>query len=329
MQSIVSTANALTQHFTTAVDELCEIARTYLFDGRLEDAKAVCRHSLHLIETNEVTSHDRLKLLLQYAWILATDRFVARSSIDLVTSVLSEAKQIAEATHDQHGLADALSLLGQAHYFDVVVNISTRNIPPGKLDEALAYQQQAFKIRQALNDTRGISESHFWIGVIHERLQQNDIALEHYTKARQIADQYEHHYERTEPSRHLSFQALYKGDLDQALDYALQALRFREEAGFKPFLPLDHLSLSNIYLTKGDTKNALLHAQRGFALAEEIGYKGALVFSLLSFGDIHVAQKEEAQARINYEKALTLAHELQSALLIAMANERLERLEKQ
>ncbi len=330
MQSSASTYEEFTKHYTIAIDALCEIARAYTDLGRVGDAQHLLRTTLQLTEeASEVEPQDRLKLLLLYAKVLIVDQLFTHRDTDLLFSTILHAKQIAEAAHDQQGRADALSLLGQAHYFATVFNSSILDSPQGKYDEALAYQQQALELREALHDTRGISESHFCIGNVYERWQQYDLAQQHYTKARQVAEESGHLYEKTEPSRHLAMLALNKRDLDQALTYALQALSFREAARFRPFLPLDHLLLSSIYLAKGETANALLQAQKASALAEELGSKGALVLSLLSLGDIQVAQKEEARARANYEQALALAQEVQFALAIARASEGLERITKQ
>lgn len=192
-------------------------------------------------------------------------------------------------------MADALSLLGQAHYFTTVVASLKSSVSPnslqgqGKYDEALAYQQQALELREALHDTRGISESYFQIGVVYERWQQYERAMEYYTKARQIADQYNHPFEKTEPARHFAINALRQGDLDQALTLALQALELREEARFKPYQPLDHLLLRDIYLAKGDTANAQLHTQQASALAKEMGLKD-LASSMPSIRNILTAQ---------------------------------------
>src|SRR5262249_49107840 len=151
--------------------------------------------------------------------------------------------------HDRRSLrfGDALSLLGQAHYFASIMANRKRGLPltstPGdeKYDQALAYQQQVLKLREALHDTRGVSESYFQIGVVYERWQQYDRSQEYYAQARAIADQYDHRFEKIEPARHVAFQALREGKPDQALDLALQALSLREAAQFRPYLPLDHL----------------------------------------------------------------------------------------
>jgi tetratricopeptide (TPR) repeat protein len=119
---------------------------------------------------------------------------------------------------------------------------------------------------------------------VYQFWQQNELAREHFTKAIQVAEQYGHILEQAEPNRHLTFDALLRGDLDQALTHALRALSFREAGGFRPYQPFDHLSLRDIYLKKGDTANAHLHMQQAFTLAEEMGF-ATLVSSAIDATD--------------------------------------------
>ncbi len=296
MQSSESTHEEITHYYTTAIDALYEIGRAYYTLGRSGDAQHLLRTSLQMLEASEVKSQHCLKLLLLYGQVLIVDHLLTRGggNCDLLFSTILHARQIAEASHAQQGIADALSLLGQAHYFTTVVSGAVIDNPQsGKYNEALTYQQQALELREVLHDTRGISESYFQIGVVYERWQQYDRAEEYYTKARQIADQYVHPFEKTEPARHFAIHALMKGDLDQALILALQTLELREEARFKPYLPLDHLLLRDIYLAKEDPANALFHTEIASAIASEMGYP-MLVTSMPDIRDRLAAQQEEA-----------------------------------
>jgi tetratricopeptide (TPR) repeat protein len=275
MQSSEARQLEIGQYYTIAIDALYSIGKEYYILGKSGDAQHLLRTSLQLLETSEVNPGQRLKLLLLYGQVLIVDHLLTRGrgDVNLLFSLLLNTRQAAEKAQDQQGIADALSLLGQAHYFTAIVSGAIIDNPQsGKYDQALAYQQQALDLRETLHDTRGISESYFQIGVIYERWQQYDRALEYYSKARQIAEKSDHLFERTEPARHFAINALRQGKLDQALTLALQALSLREEARFKPYLPLDHLLLRDIYLAKGDTDQAQLHIQKATALAEEIGY---------------------------------------------------------
>ncbi|MBA2680876.1 MAG: tetratricopeptide repeat protein [Ktedonobacteraceae bacterium] len=291
MQSSKYVYEGLAQRYTTAINALCEIGRTYYIFGKLSDAQHVLRTSLQMLEAGEIEPEHQLKLLLLYSRVLIVDHLLTRGSADLLFSTVLHAKQVAEMTQNRQGIADALSLLGQAYYFTTVVASLKSGTSPnsprdqGKYDKAFAYQQQALELREAMHDTRGISESYFQIGVVYERWQQYDQAQEYYAKARQVADQYDHLFEKTEPARHVAIEALRQGNLDQALTLALQALSLREEANFKPYLPLDHLLLRDIYLAKGDMANAELYTQRASVLAEEMGLK-TLVSSLPNIQDV-------------------------------------------
>jgi tetratricopeptide (TPR) repeat protein len=326
MSATRSTDETLTQRYITAIDELSEIARVYHRSGRTEDALQLLATSLRLADAGEVGTQSRLKLLLLRSEILIVDHLLRNTENGQMFATIQQAKQLAETTEDQQGIADALSLLGQAHYF---ADLNTGSSPnstqeEGRYRDALAFQQQALKLREGLHDTRGMSESYFLIGIVYERWQQHDTAQEYYIQALQIADQYGHDKEKAEPYRHRAWNAfLVTKNLDQALVYASQALSLREAASFKPYQPLDHILLSDIYLKKQDTASAQLHAQQALVLAEEMGYKRTLSQCQLTLGDIHLAQQEEEQARASYEKALALAQEVQIPLSVARAKERL------
>ena len=278
MQSSAPTDEELTKHYTTAFDALHEIANSYFFLGRLGDALSLLHTSLQIIEAGEVVPQDRLKLLLLYGKILTVEHLINRGDTELMFSTILQAKQITAQTEAQHSIADALSLLGQAHCNATTVATMKSGASPfgprdqRKYEEAFTYQQQALKLREELHDTQGISESHFCIGLVHQFWQQNDLAREHFIKAILVAEQSGHILEQAEPHRHLTFDALFKGDLDQALIHAKQALSFREASGFRPYQPFDHLALWDIYLKKGDTANAEFHMQQASTLAEEMGF---------------------------------------------------------
>lgn len=268
----------LTSYYTVMTDALYEIVKTYLYRGRLIDAQRIMQASQPLLEGGEVAQRDRLKLLLLEGRVLIVEQLLGRGEPDRLFAIVQRAKESANELGEQLSIADALNLLGQAHYFTTITALLKSGQPvnvaqeEGKFAEAFRYHQQALQMREALNDTRGLSESHFQLGSVYERWGQAEQAVEHYRQASQIAEQHDYRYEKVEPVRHLALHALMTGDLDQALKYGQRALVLREEAGFKPYLPLDHLLLSSIYQARGETVSAQQHMQQATALAEEIGY---------------------------------------------------------
>lgn len=324
MNSSIEMNGNISLKYETAITQLGEIAEAYYWNGKASDAKLVLHHSLQLADTEEARPM-RLLILLKLGKILAIEYVYTNADAELMFSTLQEARQLAKDANDRHSTADALSLLGMAHYYVDLNASASIDSSSDKYSEALSYQQQALVLREEINDTRGISESFFLIGTVHERRQQQE-ALDCYEKALQTAEQNGHFYEKTEPSRHFAFHALMRGDLEQALKFALEALRLREQAGFKPYLPLDHLMVSDIYLKQGDIDNALNHATEASRLAEEMGYKRAISSSSLSLGDIQAAMQNNDLAAASYKKALLLGQELKLPLVIKRASERLEQI---
>lgn len=283
MESSKAHLQNITQKYTTALDALGNIAHDYFFGGRLGDAQQVMTSALSLTEMREVEPEMRLSLLLLYSNILVVDHLLSRTDGQLMFTTIAAAQKLAEGIGNQQGIADALSLLGQAQYFATMtahmaaILASLRGGEPleqslcDKFNTALTFQQQALERREALHDTRGISESHFFIGLAYERWNQPDTAVEHYLRARGIAEQYGHVLEQAEPSRHLALAAIMQGDWERALPYALDALRFRETAGFMPYLPLDHLLLRDIYLALDDEAKVQHHAEQVMTIAAATG----------------------------------------------------------
>jgi len=202
-------------------------------------------------------------------------------------AILHQAHEIASTTQDQQGLAEALNMLGQAHCNATTVAIMKRgDLPfgtrgPGGYETALTYQQQALPLQEALHDTRGMSESHFFLGLVHQFWQQHDMAREQVTQALQIAEQSEHILEQAEPHRHLAFDAQLRGDLDGAIAHARQALACREAAGFRPYQPFDHVTLADLYGKTGDTVKAQFHLQQATNLGEAMGLS-SLISTLIA-----------------------------------------------
>src|SRR5690242_2492776 len=165
MQPSKFTNDEFTHHYTVAIDALCDIAHAYFFSGRLDDALRLLQTSVRMVEADEAAQKDRLKLLLLYGKVLTVEHLIRRGDADLLFSIIRQAQQLAERTQEQQGLADALSLLGQASCSAATVAILKKGGLPfgtqgqGKYEQALAYQQQALELQEPLHDTRGISES--------------------------------------------------------------------------------------------------------------------------------------------------------------------------
>ena len=303
MTGASSSDEQLSHDYRIALLALHAIAERYFFDGRLGDALHLLGNAQSLLAAPEVPLRSRLALALLNGRVLIVDHFLNRGEAAPVFAAIEGAAQLAAASDDQRGIADAASLLGQARYFVTVVAARKNNTPlngapgDGMYDAALADQQRALELREALGDTRGISESCFQLGVIYERWGQYERALGYYGRARALADRYNHAFEKTEPARHVAFAALREGKLDRALTLAEEALALREAAGFRLYQPLDHLLIRDVALARGDLAQAQRSGERAMELAHVLGLQ-QLVSSYLAQRPTPATQQAKQPSQI-------------------------------
>jgi tetratricopeptide (TPR) repeat protein len=323
MDEATITPDEFAGQYTAVFGAIGEIGRGYTYGGQPGAACQLFQNAVTLFDPELVPTQARLKLLIGYARSLITNLFVNHRGEETLKAVLAEAHQLAGSGPDLQAQADVFSLLGQADYFVTIFGGAVVDQEKKHYGPTFAYQQQGLAIREELPDFKGICESHFYLGLVHERWQEQEIAIGHYNKARELASQHNFYFEVAETSRHLAGIALAEGNLDRALENSLRELQGREQAGFKPYLPLDHLLLCDIYVRKGDRENAQAHAQEALTLAGQMNYAGAVALSRLRLGDIELKWGEAEKARAEYTKALEIAQGQGQTLLLNLANQRL------
>lgn len=323
MARLITTPEEFEQSFSTAFEAISELGRGYTALGRPGVAVRLFQKTL---EVENAPVKARLGLLIEFGRTLITNLFVNHDGEELLDATLAEARQLAKSSGDKQALADVLSLLGETDYFVTIFDGFIVDGERQKFGPTLEYQRQALALREELGDSRGICESKFFIGLVNERWQQPESAEVEYRQVLDMAEQGGYFYERAEACRHLAGLALGKGELDAALEFGKQALASRQAAHFKPFQPLDHLLLSDIYLKRNEPDAAEKHALAAQALGNEMDYSGVKVLAMLRLADVALARGERDEARRGYEKALGLAQELGQTLLLNFTKQRLAQL---
>jgi tetratricopeptide (TPR) repeat protein len=320
-QALADSASIATQ-YTTLVRSLCDIAESYYYLGRLDDALALLDTGAQIAKQKEMLSSDRAQLLLQRGKLRATAIFLASGDFDATLADLTQAQQIAEDTGDRRLLGSALNLIGQAHYFHVL-NSGGRD-----WDAPRTYFQQALAQQEASGDTAGACDSIFQLGLLHERKAEYDLAAEHYRRVLALTAQHGHKRERSYAARHLGFIYHRQGDLEQARHLFEESLALRDQIGLKLYIPFAQIALGDVLLDQGDGAGALDRYQNAYNIAEEMGLKAGLIFALLSMGYAHKEQQSLAQALGHFERALTVAETIGFERGIAAAAAEIEAISK-
>lgn len=317
--------DSITTSYATLIRVLCDISEAYLYEGKMDASLNILMVGDQLTAAQEVAPSDAMKFLLQYGKVRIMNYFLANEGYDEMVATVLHAQQAAEKAENEQGKADALQLLGEVYYYQSL------NSERHEFARALENFRQALDSRTALHDERGISESLFYIGVVHEHEDEpdDDKAFEYYTRAFHIARNNDYKLEESYATRHLAGMLMAKEskeDRGQALKYALRSLALREEIGFKRYLPPSHNLVGEIYFLQGDVEHALLHQQQAYALAQEMNLPMFCMWSLFAMGEIHQAQKDVSQAKKDFEQAYAIAQEMKIPYGINEASQKLAQL---
>jgi tetratricopeptide (TPR) repeat protein len=281
------------------LDSLLRIAEAHHFRGALGEAHAALARADTMAKGGaEPTALARLWVTWAGVWISQTT--ATNAGYIEADSSSARALHYAEQARDSRLIADATDLMGRALYSRKI------NLDEGDYDRPLAHFRRALKLREAAGDTRGVVESMFRVGLIHERKDESEQAVAIYQDAMRLAgDAYP--LERSNLARHLAYQRQAQGDLDSALKWFQESLQLRERAGFVLTRPSALTSIADVYRQKGDYDRALAYGRRALSEAERLDASRFVVGALISLGQTHGAAGDRSRALDQLRRAESLA----------------------
>lgn len=238
-------------------------------------------------------------------WIARTHVFLSQTTATNsgyagADTAAAAALRFAERSRDPRLMADAADAAGRVLYSRRI------NLAQGDYELPLAHFRRALELRQAAGDTRGVVESMFRVGLIHERKDEPDQAIALYEEAMRLAgDRYP--LERSNLARHLAYQHQGRGELDRALELFTRSLELREQAGFVLTRPSALTSIGDLHRRKGEYDRALDYGRRALAEAERLGASRFVVGALISLGQTQGAAGRSDAALELLRRAETVA----------------------
>lgn len=218
-------------------------------------------------------------------------------------SAAARALELAERSEEPRLIADAADVAGRVLYSRRI------NLAEGDYERPLSHFKRALELRRAAGDARGVLESMFRVGLIHERKDESAQAIAIYEAAMRLAGA-GYPLERSNLARHLAYQHQGRGDLDRALELFTQSLELREQAGFALTRPSALASIGDLYRRKQDYPKALDYGRRALAEAERLRASRFIVGALISIGQTHAAAGEREPALEHLRRADSLADEI-------------------
>lgn len=183
----------------------------------------------------------------------------------------------------------------------------------GKQTEAIDFYQRAIKIREDIDDKKGLAASYNNIGYVFKSQGNMPLAIDYYNKSLRLQEQNRTSTGEVADKKGLAYSysnlgVIYKdnGDLEKALLLYNKSLKLREEINDK--LGMGH-SLNNIgfiYEQSGKLEKALEYFEKSLKLREETGYKYDIANSLHNVAFAYEKKGEHEKALQYYTRCIAL-----------------------
>lgn len=210
------------------MDTAVKVADGWRLRGRWADGVAL----LHGVQpaARELGATAGARVLVALARMLNDQSmFAGVRQVQERAAVLDEALALAQQADDPALLGEAWAVRGMALHTDFLAERGTE--PAGELD----CFQRGLQLRRKAGDERGVAESLFQVGLVHQVIRDDSAAAlpwfeEACARARKAVDPVLMSY----AIRHIAFCRLHAGDRAGARDGLEESLRLREQAGFLP-----------------------------------------------------------------------------------------------
>jgi tetratricopeptide (TPR) repeat protein len=144
--------------------------------------------------------------------------------------------------------------------------------PPAEDPAELPLFQRACELYRALGDVRGEADARFWIGCVHQVIRRdNDTAVAHLERSRDLAARAGDRSTEAEALRHLGIAAHAAGRLDEARERLAESSRLRREIGALPGVAANLVGLAYIAAAQDRRVDALAHLDEAQAIAQAHG----------------------------------------------------------
>lgn len=195
-------------------------------------------------------------------------------------------------------IADALNLQGNSYY-------NRRDYP-----KALEYYQQSLKIREEIENKKGIAASLYNIAYAYFYLTDYPKALDYFKQTLIISEEVENKIFMADALKRMGYIYAQQGNKSKAVDAYERALRINEEISDSTGIANILVSIGMFYSSQGDYSKALEYVQKSLTISEEIGYKSGIASSLGNLGMLFELQGDFAKALDFYRRTLKLDEEL-------------------
>ncbi len=204
---------------------------------------------------------------------------------------------------------------------NILIEISNELSSQTLIDSAVNYAEQALKIAETENDTFGIIETNYSLGVNYYYKSYLNIAEKYFERSLDFAQKIKDTVSLTDAYNGLGVVNDSKANYAKALEFYFKALKINEPDTGNPSLGIIYNNIGLIYLNNEDYENAKNYLNQSYVLALKGKSDIGISTYNINYGILHFKQKKYKEALVYYRKALVHAIKIKDLLTIATCYE--------
>ncbi|QRN95244.1 tetratricopeptide repeat protein [Archangium violaceum] len=185
----------------------------------------------------------------------------------------------------------------------------------GEWDHCLSLFRESLALREAHGDTKGVAESLFYVGLVHQWREGFEAARPFFERSLERAREAGDALQQSFSLRHLAFADEEAGRLEQALEQHRRALSLREEVGYRWGVMFQAVAVGDVLCMRGnDCVAAEPYYARAAELSRELNEPLGAVEAHMGLGRVARARGDGSRARQHFEAAVEAARQASDAV---------------
>ena len=269
------------------------IILVFFQNGFSQDQRAL--DSLHKVFLNSKNDTIRIKTIFDISWMFIN------SDLDKMKLLSDSGLALAEKANWNFGKAKGHIINGI--YFTI----------KGNYPLALGEYLQTQKIREGMNDEKGVAAVLNNIGNVHLYMANYAKALDYYLRSVRIEEKFGDKVAIGEGYMNVGGVFYEMGKYEQALEYFQKYVQLSSGVDNPMYLPDANFNIGRIYSERKDYSSAMNYFNKALQLAKPVGNKQAEANAYSGIGDLWLDKNQLDSAVMYFKNSAALQEEMQNS----------------
>ena len=189
-------------------------------------------------------------------------------------------------------------------------NIGYNYKTQGDIKKALEYYHKSLRIKEAINDKKGIAVGLNNIGIIFDDQGDIDKAISYYEKCLKIQIKIKDKIGVARSYSNIGLAYYNQSNMLKAIEYCHKSMKIQEDIDDKKGLATSLNNLAAIYSKQGNFTRSLKYHKKSLAIEREIGNKSGISWALINLGRSYARLNDYDNAITNLQQSMSIGSEL-------------------